>query len=136
MIDLMRTAGEITAEPGYRARRDRIDAIVASAGSRRIVTYRRHNCQRKHRTYAAFAKCVFPKARIGIFGEGPYATLSCPKYEPKLYMYGDYSAHLHETEEGARKAAGWIDDTGCGGGCNRGNWEGHRIIRLELGAGE
>lgn len=127
-----RAAEEITSDPGYQAHSDKVDAIAATAATRAIPTWKGHRCGARHRTYSDMAKCMFPQATIGIFGKGPYATLSCLKYEPELSMYGRYSVHLHKTEEEARASAGGIDDTGCGSGCNRGNWKGHRIIRLEM----
>jgi len=73
-----------------------------------VKIYRRHYCERRHRTYRTLAKCLWPRA-LWIVGEGPYATLAwCPR---------GLTVELHRTREAAEEAKACIDVTGCGGLC-------------------
>lgn len=90
-----------------------------------MLTYKRHNCTRSHRTFAAFAKCVWPRA-TSISGEGEWATIaSCRP--------GTWQVELHATERKAREALALIRGSGCGGACRLGAAEAagrHKLIRL------
>ena len=74
-----------------------------------MKTYREHNCARKHRTYAALAKCMFPRA-AWVHGEGSYACLA---------RCNVLTVVLWATEEDANKRKADIDRGGCGGFCKR-----------------
>ncbi|PWU52813.1 hypothetical protein DLJ47_17835 [Micromonospora sp. S4605] len=84
-----------------------------------MKTYRRHYCQRQHRTHHTTAKCLWPRA-VWITGEGPYATLAWCRV---------LSVMLHPTEAEALAAKHLIDSTGCGGRCNRR----HELILIATG---
>ena len=89
-----------------------------------MKTYRRHNCERSHRTYLTFAKCVFPRA-IWIEGEGPWAVLAWCGRGPTRST--TLTVTLWATGPEANEALGPIDSSGCGGGCTGR----HEIILLE-----
>ena len=83
-----------------------------------MKTYRRHNCERQHRTYKKFAECAFPRA-AWVLGEGPYAIVA---------WCGTPTVTLWPTAEEALNAmATGIDKTGCGHLCSRK----HEVILLE-----
>jgi hypothetical protein len=84
------------------------------------VTYRRHNCTRRHRTYATLAKCIWPRA-VWIHGDGEYASVAYCR---------NTTVWLHPNLEQANASLAWIDHFGCGGRCSRD----HKVIRLELPA--
>lgn len=84
-----------------------------------ILTYRRHNCTRRHRTYRTFAKCIWPRAHW-ISGNGPYAVAA--------HCRGT-TVTLHADLETAEAALRAIDGGGCGGRCKRH----HKLVRLEPG---
>lgn len=88
----------------------------AQGAPRPVKTYRRHNCERQHRTPKAMAKCLWPNA-IWIVGTGPYATVShCRRPEVR----GDQTTvMLHATADRARTALNFIDRLACGGFCQR-----------------
>lgn len=83
-----------------------------------MKTYRRHNCERKHRTYSTVARCIWPHA-CWVDGEGPYATLAWCRV---------LTVQLHRTIAEARSAKRVIDSSACGGRC-RGQ-RGHEIVML------
>ena len=80
--------------------------------------YRRHNCDRKHRTFQTLAKCVWPKA-YWTTGEGPFALLA---------WCGDLTVTLWSTAEEVEQQKVVIDKTACGHACTRR----HEIIKLEF----
>ena len=82
-----------------------------------VKVYRRHNCERSHRTYSALARCMWPSADVS--GEGPYATVASCRVR---------TVHLHATEAEAAAAKQRIDDSGCCGACIRR----HEIVALVL----
>lgn len=84
-----------------------------------MKTYRRHRCERTHRTTRTFARCLWPRAHW-ILGDGQYASVS--------YCRG-VTTVLHATAEQAEAAKRVIDATACGGACSRR----HDVIRLDLG---
>lgn len=95
-----------------------------------LKTYRRHYCERDHRTYAAFARCVWRNAIWVVCSEPgthlPYALVSNCR---KPYLYGDQrTVTLWSSRENAEAQKEWIDRFACGGGCYRA----HEIIRLEM----
>lgn len=83
-----------------------------------IKVYRRHYCDRNHRSYRTTAKCLWPRA-IWIHGEGPYALLA---------WCGVLTVTLWRTLEEAQNSKKVIDATDCGHAC-RGR---HEIIRIEM----
>jgi hypothetical protein len=96
----------------------------------RLKVYRRHHCERQHRTYETFARCVWQIAIwVRAFEPGndlPYALVSNCR---KPYLSGDQRiVSLWGSPGGAERQKEWIDLTGCGGGCYRA----HEVIRLEM----
>ncbi|MFD0225168.1 hypothetical protein ACWGPD_11150 [Streptomyces hirsutus] len=96
----------------------------------RLKVYRRHHCERRHRTYETFARCVWKNAIwVRAFDQGthlPYALVSDCR---KPYLYGDQrTVSLWASQESAELQKVWIDRTGCGGGCYRD----HEVIRLGM----
>ena len=80
--------------------------------------YRRHNCERQHRSYETFAKCAFRRA-VWITGSGQYALVArCRALTVTLW----------EDPQDAEMRKEFIDKTACGGMCTRD----HEIIQLEL----
>lgn len=88
-----------------------------------MKVYRRHQCNRRHRTYRTLAECIWPRA-APIIGEGEYATVSYCAHGPHDRAV---TVQLHATLDDANAAKEFIDRTGCGGRCTRQ----HEIIRLE-----
>jgi hypothetical protein len=82
-----------------------------------MKTYRRHNCERRHRTWSTFAQCIWPRA-VWIAGDGPYACVAYCRQTTVM---------LHRTAVAAAEAKRTIDSDACGGRC----WNNHEIIRLE-----
>lgn len=85
-----------------------------------MKVYRWHGrprCVIAHGTYAALAKCVWPRAAT-IIGEGPFASIS--------YCRRETTVHLYPTAQGARDAMRDIDRIGCGGLCIRK----HDVVQL------
>lgn len=81
-----------------------------------------HNCERNHRTYKAFAKCVWPRAEE-VVGEGRLATITrCGSGGYRSYVV----VHLHSDPSRAQAALDLIDETGCGGRCSRN----HELVEL------
>ncbi|MGH2651381.1 MAG: hypothetical protein ACRDHS_03035 [Actinomycetota bacterium] len=98
-------------------------------GGDRPKVYREHGCDRRHRSFLTFAKCVWPRA-LWILGDGPFASVSWCGARPGLPRYrSGASVKLWETIEDAHKAKAQIDYTGCGGLCVRR----HEVIQLERG---
>ncbi|MEV6898347.1 hypothetical protein [Amycolatopsis sp. NPDC051372] len=85
--------------------------------------YRSHNCSRKHRTWTALAKCMWPKASW-VEGDGQFATVSkCPHSgSPRAT-----TVELHPTLTKAEEALAIINDGACGGMCQKR----HELIQLE-----
>ncbi|MEV4879331.1 hypothetical protein [Streptomyces cyaneofuscatus] len=97
---------------------------------RPLKVYRRHYCERQHRTYTAFARCVWRTAIwVRAFEPGddlPYALVSNCR---KPYLTGDQrTVSLWSSRENAERQEEWINRFGCGGGCYRV----HEVIRLEM----
>lgn len=72
-----------------------------------MKTYRRHNCNRQHRSHNTLTRCMFPRA-VWISGEGPYASLAWCR---------DLTIVLFDNESEALTAKYNIDKSGCGGAC-------------------
>ena len=130
----LRTLAEIEAEmsqAGFAkpARRSQEEAIV----------YRQPCCTTKHRSYAAIAKCLWPRHHW-VAGEGGYATLSCTLGDQgrtgrNWGHPATLSVMLHETYEDALRAVTGINRSGCGGGCL--TWRspsGHRHRLIDITA--
>jgi hypothetical protein len=83
-----------------------------------VKTYRRHYCERVHRTYGTLAKCIWPRA-VWIVGEGPLALLA------RCHVL---TVTLHQDYDAALEAKHIIDASACGGRCTGR----HEIIRLEV----
>ena len=87
------------------------------------TVYRGHYCETNHRTYKAFAKCIW-KGALWITGQGPYALVApCG---------AGTSVSLHKDATHAETVKGHLDKTYCGGYCVP---DRHRIVRLELHSG-
>jgi hypothetical protein len=87
-------------------------------GLEKLKTYRKHNCERAHRSFRTLATCMFPRAHW-VVGEGAYATLA---------WCGGLSVMLHSDLEKATISKDQIDMTGCGHLCTKR----HEVVRLEL----
>lgn len=83
--------------------------------------YRRHNCQRQHRSYRTLAKCMWPRA-TWISGHGPYATLARCRA---------LTVQLHSTITDALQAKRVMDASGCGGRCPC-TGSGHDLVQLTI----
>jgi hypothetical protein len=95
-----------------------------------LKTYRLHYCERGHRTYTAFARCVWGNAiwvrPFDLGDDLPYALVSNCR---KPYLSGDQrTVSLWGSRESVERQKEWIDRFGCGGGCYRA----HEVIRLEM----
>jgi len=77
-----------------------------------MKVYRRHYCDRSHRSYRTWARCVWRRAEW-VVGDGPYATVAYCRV---------LTVELHQTLEDAQAALELIDTTACGGRCH-GNHE-------------
>ena len=95
-----------------------------------MKVYRRHRCNRKHRSYRTLAKCMFSYTHI--FGpmseEGPYALVSWCKLHHPDYNRRGITITLHPTFEQAEETRIWLDGIACGGGCSRQ----HEVIKLVM----
>lgn len=89
-----------------------------------MKTYRQHYCERKHRTMAATAKCLWPRA-VWIDGEGPYLVLAWCGSRGRATSL---TVTLHETPDAAAEAKAFIDSHGCGGGCSGR----HELVHIAL----
>jgi hypothetical protein len=87
-----------------------------------VKVYRRHCCERSHRTYRTLAKCIWRRA-AWIAGEGPFALLAWCRA---------LTVTLHATHDDALEAKRTIDLSACGGRCTGR----HEIIRLDRGRGD
>jgi hypothetical protein len=83
-----------------------------------VKTYRRHYCERVHRTPRTMAKCIWGRRAAWIVGEGPYAVLAWCRV---------LTVTLHATHNDALGAKRAIDLSACGGRCTGR----HEIIQLE-----
>lgn len=82
----------------------------------------RHGCRcaRRHRSWQAVARCVWPRAHW-VVGEGSYALVArCGTAE---------TVTLHPTREEAAQAARALDATGCGHSCTRAPYW-HPVVEL------
>lgn len=82
-----------------------------------LTTYRRHNCTRRHRTFGALARCIWPRA-AWISGEGAFVVVAHCRVT---------TVTLHADVEAAQSALDTIDGGSCGGRCSRH----HKLVRLE-----
>lgn len=92
--------------------------------------YRRHNCERQHRTYLSFARCVWKSAEwVREFDPGTELRYAMVSNCRKSYRTGNQrTVSLWASREHAEAQREWIDRTGCGGGC----YGAHEVIRLEI----
>lgn len=98
--------------------RHHLDTEVEPSGH--VIEYRR--CRKhRHRSRNAEARCLFRYA-AWVSGEGRWATLAgC----------GVLTIILHNSEDQARLALGFIDAYGCGHRCPVGKpWQRHRLVFL------
>ena len=80
--------------------------------------YRRHNCERKHRTYRTLVRCMIPRAEW-VSGTGEIALIAwC--HVPTITLW--------DNERDAHASKARIDSIGCGGRCRRA----HELVRLVL----
>ena len=87
-----------------------------------MKTYRRHACDRAHRSQITFARCTFRYAHwVTGYIHGAYASVSRCRGTTVI---------LWDTPEQAANAKTTIDATGCGGACVRR----HEVIHLEVPA--
>lgn len=88
---------------------------------RSAVTYKRHNCTAKHRTYLAMAKCIWKKGYYPPMGEGQWVAVhKCRRFNPGGIV------RLFPTQAEAHAS----NVHPCGGAC-KGRWH-HDVVRLEL----
>ncbi|WP_280298760.1 hypothetical protein [Nocardia neocaledoniensis] len=80
--------------------------------------YKRHNCEKKHRTARTFMKCAIRRA-AWVQGEGPYALIA---------WCGVPTVMLHPTLEAAEWSEEMIDRYACGSKCNGR----HIIVRVKF----
>jgi hypothetical protein len=114
------TAG--TARPSRPGSLVRVSPGEILALVARFKLYRQHNCDRRHRTYLAMAKCIWPRANWiaeAEDGEGPFAVLARCR---------GLSVSLWSTAERAQEVKERIDRIGCGGFCGRN----HEVVELVL----
>ncbi|MFD5650965.1 hypothetical protein [Streptomyces sp. NPDC127039] len=92
--------------------------------------YRLHYCERQHRTYTAFARCVWRNAIwVRSFEPGTHLRYALVSNCQKPYLSGDQrTVSLWSSHENVERQREWIDRYGCGGGCYRA----HEVIRLEM----
>jgi len=83
-----------------------------------MKTYRRHHCERQHRTVKTFLRCAIPRHHW-IAGEGSIALIS---------WCGGPTISLWLDTEAAEDSKGWIDTYKCGHACTGR----HEIVRIEL----
>ena len=92
-----------------------------------MKVYRQHYCERNHRTMAAVAKCLWPRA-VWVHGEGEYACLawcgSGPRPGPAL------TVELFTTAAAAEGAKAAIDHGGCGGRCE--GERRHELVHMDI----
>jgi hypothetical protein len=99
--------------------------MPAGVTQRPLRVYRRHNCERSHRSYVSLAKCIWPH-HVWIDGDGPFASVAyC---QTPSVRYRTISVLLHATEAQARESLRLIDEAACGGGCQRD----HALVKLVL----
>lgn len=84
-----------------------------------VITYRRHNCGSRHRTWSALKRCIWPRAEW-VSGCNQWASVAYCRVTTVV---------LWPTEAQAREALDFIDSTGCGGACRGRN--GHALIKLD-----
>jgi hypothetical protein len=80
-----------------------------------------HQCQVRHKTYPAFAKCAWKRRGVAldVQGNGAYASVSeCSIHAAQSYQRL-ITVHLQTTADQAESAKRFIDETGCGGRCTR-----------------
>ena len=113
------TIGSISSDGTRTELRHHIDTEVEPSGH--VIEYRR--CRKhRHRTRNAEARCLYRYA-AWVSGEGRWATLAgC----------GVLTIILHNTEDQARLALGFIDAYGCGHRCRVGKLrQRHRLVYLD-----
>lgn len=83
-----------------------------------MKTYRRHHCERAHRSYRTAARCIWGRRAAWVEGEGPFA----------LFAWCDpLTVLLLPRLERAQKALVELDSSiGCGSSCARD----HELVRL------
>ncbi len=93
-----------------------------------MKTYREHHCDRTHKTYAAFARCVWG-SRSRVEGDGAYAVVHrlrvgrMPAYtEVLLFATEDEAAETYRLMSG---------ELYCGGSCRNAGGR-HDLITLDL----
>lgn len=78
--------------------------------------YRRHGCDRQHRTYQSIANCMFRRA-AWVVGDGSFALIA---------WCGTPTVSLHPNYDRANQNRQEIDQFGCGGRCTGR----HEIVRI------
>lgn len=85
-----------------------------------MKVYRRHSCERQHRTSATFLRCAIPRA-AWIVGAGDFAVIAWCRVP---------TVTLWPTPEAAAVALATIDaPLACGGRCQYR----HEVVRVERG---
>ncbi|OAV63122.1 hypothetical protein [Enteractinococcus helveticum] len=80
--------------------------------------YRKHYCLKQHKTARTFLKCAIPR-NAWISGTGNIAVIAWCRV-PTITLWGN--------EVDAYRAKKMIDDSACGGNCNRR----HDIVKVEI----
>jgi protein involved in temperature-dependent protein secretion len=91
--------------------------VTGARPTDQVKIYRRHNCERSHRTYRTLARCMFPRAAWIAGEEGPIALLA---------WCDVLTVTLHQDYDAALEAKRIIDYSACGGRCTGR----HEIVRL------
>lgn len=81
-----------------------------------MKVYRRHNCERQHKSARTFLRCAFPRA-AWCTGKGDYALIAWCNV-PTITLW--------RTPEEAEDQKAAIDAAACGGRCRRQ----HEVIRI------
>jgi hypothetical protein len=82
-------------------------------------------CERRHRTWNALAKCLWPRS-IWVSGNGRYASRSdCPHSAGRRLEWGG-TVILYDSRQEAEQAKAMIDRLACGGQC----WRRHKVVDL------
>lgn len=95
-----------------------------------MKTYRKHKCEKNHRTYRTFAECAWGQKGIPVdaIGDGPFASVSTCARDYSLPSYRRITTvYLFATAEEAARAKALIDATACGGNCRKQ----HEVVRIE-----
>jgi hypothetical protein len=91
-----------------------------------VPIYRKHKCERTHRTYKAWVNCAYRKGLCWIAGEGKFASFSfCGLGAGRPY---GTTVQLYQNLQDALNAKRVIDSSMCGTWCHGR----HRVAQISL----